>query len=141
MYTMNATDVRRNWSAVSDSAIREKPQFIKRTRDSMLLSSINFKEDLLSGYNFTATEFFEPDGSVTLSLNELDIVENAENQATAKNKLAEAILEYARDYYDDFSYWSKAPNRKSHIPYVFKALLLDDIQKIGECIACQPGRN
>lgn len=42
-----------------------------------------------------------------------------------------------RDFYSDFSYWGSAPNRKSHIPYVFKALFMGDIQKIGESIRCQ----
>ena len=32
MYVMNATDARREWSLVVDRAVRERPQFIKRTR-------------------------------------------------------------------------------------------------------------
>ena len=35
----------------------------------------------------------------------------------------------------------KAPNRKGHIPYVFKALITDDPRKIGECIVCQDGKS
>ena len=142
MYNLiNATDVRRNWSMVSDAVIREKPQFIKRTRDYMMLSSMDFVQELLSGYNFTAAEFTEEDGSITLSLNELDIAENAATESEAKLKLAKAVLEYAHDFYDDFAYWSKAPNRRGHIPYVFKALLLDNVQKIGESIECLHGRS
>ena len=139
--TINATDVRRNWSLVSDAVIRERPQFIKRTRDYMMLSSMDFIQELLSGYNFTADELTEADGSITLSLNELDIAENAATESEAKLKLAEAILEYAHDFYDEFAYWSKAPNRRSHIPYVFKAILLDNVQKIGESIECLHGKN
>ena len=30
MLTMNATEVRKNWSEVSESVIREKPKFIKK---------------------------------------------------------------------------------------------------------------
>lgn len=141
MLTMNATDVRNNWSVVSDSVIHERPQFIKRTRDYMMLSNIELMYELLSPYKFTAQKFIEDDGSVTLSLNEIDLVENAENETLAKQRLAEAIAEYADEFYSEFNYWSKAPNRKGHIPYVLKALILDDIDKIGACIECQAGRN
>lgn len=99
----------------------------------------NSVETLLEGYSFTAERFVEDDNSITLSLNELDIVENGVSEQEAKTKLAQAILDYAEDFYKDFSYWRSAPNRKSHIPYVFKALALDDAEKIGELIICQDG--
>lgn len=141
MLTMNATEVRKNWSEVSDTVIRTRPQFIKRTRDYMLLSNLEFLENLLSAYTFTADKFIEEDGSVTLSLRELDLVENASTLKEVKNQLAQSILEYATEFYDEFALFSSAPNRKSHIPYVFKALIIDDIQKIEECIQCQAGKN
>lgn len=141
MITMNATDVRRDWSLVIDNAVREKPQFFKRTRDYMMLSDVNFLEELLSAYKFTAEKITEEDGSVTLSLNEIDLVENAESEESAKLNLAKSILEYSEDYYNEFIYWSSSPDRKTHIPYVFKALVLDDINKIGDLIECQNGKN
>ena len=141
MLMTNATDVRKNWSQVIDGVIREKPAFIKRTRDCMVLASESLFRDLLSGYTFSAKKYIEEDGSITLSLNEFDLIENAENESAAKKALAESILEYALDYYEEFAYWSNSTNRKKHIPYVFKALLLDDINKIGECIKCQTGEN
>ena len=139
MLTMNATDVRKNWSEVSESVIREKPQFIKKTRDYMMLSNVEFMNVLLSGYQFTAVKYVESDGSVTLSLNEIDLVENADSEEEAIKAMSASILEYAVDFYKDFNFWSSANNKKSEIPYVFKALVLDDVAKIGECIKCQVG--
>lgn len=139
MLTMNATDVRKNWSEVSESVIREKPQFIKKTRDYMMLSNMEFMNVLLSGYQFTAVKYVESDGSVTLSLNEIDLVENADSEEEAIKAMSASILEYAVDFYKDFNFWSSANNKKSEIPYVFKALILDDVAKIGECIKCQVG--
>lgn len=141
MFALNSTDVRKDFSAIVDKAVREKPQFIKRTRDYMILSDVHFFETLLEGYSFTAERFVEDDNSITLSLNEFDIVENGVSEEEAKMKLARAILDYAEDFYKDFSYWGSAPNRKSHIPYVFKVLALDDAEKIGELIRCQDGKN
>ena len=139
MLTMNATDVRKNWSEVSERVIREKPTFIKKTRDYMMLSNIDFMAALLSGYEFSAKKFVEDDGSITLSLNEIDLVENAPTEKEALSVLANSILEYAVDYYKEFHLWASAPNKRSEIPYVFKALILDDTKKIGECIKCQVG--
>ena len=140
MLTINATDVRKNWSLFCDGVIREKPRFIKKTRDYMLLSNMEFINELLLGYLFTANKYIEDDGSVTLSLNELDLVENGRDEAEALHHLSGAILEYATDFYNEFHVWSVAPNKKAEIPYVFKALVLDDISKIGECIRCLDGK-
>ncbi len=140
MLTVNATDVRKNWSEVSESVIREKPRFIKKTRDYMMLSNMEFIGELLSGYSFSAVKYIEEDGSVTLSLNELDLVENGIDDNEALLLLAKSILEYSVDFYNDFNMWSVAPNRKREIPYVFKALVLDDVSKIGACIKCQDGK-
>ena len=138
---MNATDVRKDWSTVVDATVRVKPQFFKRTRDYVFLSDFHFMEELLAGYSYSAVRMDEEDGSVTLALNEIDLVENGKDENDARSKLASSILEYAEDYYSDFTYWGSAPNRKPHIPYVFKALFMGDIQKIGESIRCQTGKN
>ena len=141
MLTLNATDVRKEWSTVIDNTIREKPQFIRRTRDYMMLADIEFLEILLESYKFTANKLREKDKSITLVLNEIDLIVNAKTEEEAKTKLAEEILEYAEDFYNEFNVWSIAPNRKAHIPYVFKVLILDDIKKIEELISCQNGKN
>jgi len=141
MLAKNATEVRKEWSSVVDSVVRDKPTFIKRTRDKMWLSNLETMAKILEAYQFTAQKYVEEDGSVTLALNEIDLVENAENEPTARIKLAAAILEYASDYYNDYAYWSSAPNRKKHIPYVFKALIMEDVEKLGESLVCQDGKN
>lgn len=141
MYTVNATDVRKHWSEIIDGVVRVKPTFIKRTRDCVVLANEELFAEVLSAYTFSAIRLNEDDGSVTLSLREIDLVENAPTESEAKLMLAKDILDYATDYYNDFAYWSSAPNRKSHIPYVLRAIMLGDIDKIGECISCQAGKN
>ena len=139
MQTMNATQVRNEWSTVVDSVIREKPKFIKRTRDCLLLSDVSVIEDMLSAYEFSAVKYVEDDGSVTLGLAELDLAENGKNEQDAITKLAQAILEYAEDYYNEFSLWYSAPNRKAHLPYIIKALIINDVERIGGLITCRHG--
>lgn len=141
MLMENATDVRKEWSSVVDSVIHDKPKFIKRTRDRMWLSNLETMQEILDVYTFTAERYTEPDGSVTLSLNEIDLVENAPGEKEARMLLGNAILEYAVEFYNEYQIYSKAPNRKGHIPYVFKALLTDDGEKLGEDIICRDGKN
>lgn len=141
MFTLNATDVRRDWSAIMENVVREKPQFIKRTRDYMVLADVKLFENLLSAYHFTADRFIEEDGSITISLKELDLVENAQTEVEARELLGKSVLDYSEDYYNEFTLWSAAPNRKNHIPYVLKALIIDDAGKIGDSIECQAGKN
>jgi len=74
-------------------------------------------------------------------LNEIDLIENAPTEAEARELLAASIMEYAQDYYNDYNCYSNSPNRKKHIPYVFKALVLDDLKELGESIICQDGKN
>lgn len=141
MLTLNATDFRKEFSQTIDSAVREKPQFIKRTRDHLMLADVDFIDAILSAYNFTAKKYIEDDDSVTLSLNEIDLAENGGTEKEARKKLAESIIEYAEDFYNEFELWSAAPNRRDHIPFVFKALIIDDTDKIGDLIQCQNGEN
>jgi len=138
MHTINATTVRNEWSSVVESVIREKPTFIKRTRDYMFLSDISVLEHLLSAYTFHAVILVEDNGSVTLTLEEIDLAENAPDIPEAIAKLADSILDYSEDYYKEFAYWSRG-SRKSHIPFVIKALVLNDAEKIGGLIECRHG--
>jgi len=138
MFEISATTVRKEWSAVVDSVVHEKPIMVKRTRDRMFLANTSLLSELLEAYTFNATLFTENDNSLTISLDEIDLIENGTDEQDAKNKLAAAILDYANDYYNDYAYWSRG-NRKSHKPYVFKALILGDVEKIGGLIQCRHG--
>lgn len=141
MLMVQATTVRKEWSAVCDSVIHEKPKFIKRTRDKMWFSSMETISELLEAYHFTVSKYVEDDVSVTLSLNEIDLVENGKDEQEARLNMGKAILEYALDYYNDYEMYSRSPNRKKHIPYIFKALIIDNPEKIGDMLQCQDGKN
>lgn len=141
MLMEQATTVRKEWSAVCDSVIHNKPKFIKRTRDRMWFSNLETMSEILKIYEFTAEKFTEDDGSVTLSLNEIDLIENGTDEQSARLNMGKAILEYAVDYYNEYELYSHTPNRKQHIPYIFRALIMDEPKEIGACIQCRDGKN
>ena len=130
MYTVSATDMRKNWSKNLDIVSRNKPLFIRRTRDNFVLSDLDTLKTILNAYTFNAHLFKEDDNSYTISLDVLDLVENAETKEDAISTMKASIYEYATDFYSEFSLWSAAPNRKAHIPYVFKALLCDNPEEL-----------
>ena len=141
MFMERATNVRKEWSAVCDSVIHNKPKFIKRTRDKMWFSNLETMSEILKAYRFSAERFIEEDGSVTLSLNEIDLIENGADEQTSRLNLGKAILDYSTDYYNNYELYSHSPNRRQHIPYIFKALIMDNPEQIGESIECQDGKN
>ena len=141
MLMEQATTVRKEWSSVCDSVIHDKPKFIKRTRDKMWFSNLETMSEILEAYHFTADRFVEEDGTVTLSLNEIDLIENGCTELEARELLGKSILEYSAEYYNEYALYSRSPNRKEHIPYIFKALIMDDPKKIGEIIECRDGKN
>ena len=141
MVMLQESTVRKEWSSVCDSIICEKPAFIERTRGKMWISNLDIMLEILKAYQFTAKKYMEKDGSVTLSLNEIDLIENGEDEQKARLLLGKSILAYSIDYYNEYELYSRSPNRKQHIPYVFKALIMEDSEKIGESILCQNGKN
>lgn len=136
-----ATNVRKQWSSVCDSVTHDKPKFIKRTRDKMWLSSLDTIYEILQAYQFSAAKYIEDDHSITLSLNEIDLVENGRDEQEARLNLGKAILDYSLDYYNEYELYSHSPNRKGHIPYIFKALIIDDPDKTGDMAQCCDRKN
>ena len=57
MLMEKATTVRKEWSAVCDSVIHNKPKFIKRTRDKMWFSNLETMSEILEAYQFTAKNY------------------------------------------------------------------------------------
>lgn len=90
--------------------------------------------NLLDKYKFTSELFLEENKTFTLSLKEIDLIVNAKNLDDAKRMMAEEILDYARDFYDEYYIWSKALNRQRHIPYIQKALMINDSDEIANSI-------
>lgn len=122
-------DTSQEWSSILENAIR-KPQFLKKDEDILVLLNINMLKDILKTYKFTAHKYVEIDGSVTLSLNNIDLAENSLSENKAKFELAKSIKEYSEEYYENFAIWGTALNRKEHIAFVLKAILADSIDEI-----------
>lgn len=141
MLAMCSSSVRKDWSGVMDSVIRRKPVFIRRTRDYMVLSSADTMYDMVSGIKYIADEYWEEDGTVTLSLRDMDLVANGPDIASAKKALIQNIIEYAEEYYSSYELYHASPNRKPHLPYIMKALTAKNPGELEEAVLCRPGES
>lgn len=141
MFSVGASEVRKDWSRVIDSVVREKPAFIKRTRDYMMLCTTDMIYELVSSIKYVANKYVEDDGTITLSMKSLDITANGDTEAAAKSALVGSLIEYAEEFYEEFELYSKAPNRRSHLPYVVKALTAKTPKDLEDAVVCQDGEN
>ncbi|MEG6512399.1 hypothetical protein V6C32_10795 [Desulforamulus ruminis] len=127
---LNATDVRKDWGRFIDTVVREKPQMVKRNRDYFISFSLQQARLLLKDYHFNAQFTEEDDGSVTATLGDFDFVVNEKDQEAAIKALAEELVEYAKEYYDDFQLYFYSLNRQSHFPYVVAVLMEEDLDGV-----------
>ncbi len=129
METINATEVRNNFSFYIDTVVREKPIAVKRNRDILLFFSDQIVKDLVKDLTLHAELTYE-DGIIVGTIAGFDLVVESKSEQEAIRKLAEDLLEYAQDYVNDFKLFYNAPNRKDHYPYVLKVLLASTIDEI-----------
>lgn len=132
---MNATEVRRDWSSWVDRVVREKPSVVKRTHDYFVGISVEHLVKLLEPYKFELELDYEEDGSVAASLKGFDLVVAAQTENEARKALANELVEYAQDYFDEFDLYYRTPNRQEHFPYLLKVLLMSDTSEIESLIA------
>lgn len=109
-----------------------------------LIDTVKHLKSLMEEYDdfkFHVELSDEDDGSITAYVNELRLVENAKTKEEVLQKITESMKEYAFDYYNEFNYWSKAPNLTSQIPYVVRLLTSSSKRIMADMMICQTGNN
>jgi len=130
MKLLNASEVRGDFSSFVDKVVRERPMVFKRNRDQVLSISTEQANSLLETFRFQAVIIPEDDGSTTITLEGFDLVVNAAEHSQALTKMAEELIDYSQDYFEQFSLYFKTTNRKKHFPYVMKVALAEGIQEV-----------
>ena len=139
-YAKSSTDVRKEWSSTIDTVVRERPVFVQRTHDSIVMLNTYTLKNLFDDLKYDVSLYNESDGSVTCVIEQFDLVENVKRGQSAIDQIVAAIRDYADDFYNDFELWSKAPNRRAHIPYVLNIIASTD-SELKEKIVCRDGKN
>lgn len=134
---LQATELRKNWSQFNDDVIRSGPRFVKRNRDEWAALNADHLKTILSHFDFEAEIYTEEDGSVTISLKDFDLAENAETEELALGFLTEELIEY----HENFEMYYNSPNRQPHFQYILKVLTQDTKESVRELITYQDGKN
>ncbi|WP_239004648.1 hypothetical protein [Paenibacillus tepidiphilus] len=135
METLLATQVRANMSEFIDTVVREKPLAIRRNRDVIVAASMDQMKFYLSVYHLTLEYEQDEDGLYAGSIEEVDnIVAEGESLQDLRMELARQLMEYAQDYFADYSRYSSAPNTRNHAPYMLRVMLENNIESVAELI-------
>ena len=132
---LNATDVRADFSKFIDCVVHEKPRVFRRNRDTIMSFSAQHILDLLSTNQISMEFDKEDDGRYYGSLKQMgDIIGEGDTVEELRRDLAVQLVEYAQDYYDDFTRYYNASNRRSHLPFVLLTLFQDDTEGVVKLI-------
>lgn len=131
---LNATDVRKHWSQFNDDVVREGPKFVKRNRDRWAALSSDHLRAAFAHFTFEANFLSEEDGTVTVTLNDFDIVENGDTEEEALGLVVDELIEYAHEYQDNFNLYFNSPNRRDHFPYIMNVLIQEDDEEVKSLI-------
>ncbi|TYP52492.1 exoribonuclease R [Thermosediminibacter litoriperuensis] len=126
------TEARNDFSRVFNSVYNElKPAIIKRNRDQEILM---VRKDLLRAYltpvEFKVEVYREEDGSITLSMDALEIAVNAPDMDRAVEELVKELKDYTTEYLERSMLFLNSPNRKPHFPYILRLMLCDSDEEI-----------
>ena len=126
------TEARNQFSTLYDSVFNSfNPTIIKRKQtEQVALLRVDLLKMVLNDYKLYPEVIQEDDGSITLSLDSLEIYSNNSTLELATKDLVEDLKIYSQDYIDRSQLFFHAPNRKPHFPYVLKTLLCDNDQEI-----------
>lgn len=130
MQTMNASEVRREFSSFIDKVIREKPVAFKRNRDVVLSVSREQMVVLLESFRFKAVFEEAESGCIIATLHGFDLIIEAFSKEAAIQQLSFELIDYANDYINDFNLYHNSINRKGHFPYVLKVLLAENVEEV-----------
>ncbi|MDD3898513.1 MAG: hypothetical protein PHE82_06175 [Syntrophomonadaceae bacterium] len=134
MQTLSASEVRSKFSEFVDTVVRKHPVAFSRRRDNIVALSQEQLDALLTDYEFNVQFFNEENGSITASLEEIDLVANASTREEVVYELAEQLKEYAEDYLQDFQLLYNSPNRRKHYPYVLRVAVQENTEAIRRLI-------
>ena len=130
----NATEERQNFREFLDEVLHDRPQAITRYDDVVMALSLQHLEALLEHISFTMEYEKESDMSVSGSIIELPLCENAGSVEELKAILADAMVAYAGTYLAEFKRCFNSPGLDKQLPYILKIYIQPDLEAVMQLI-------
>ena len=124
----SSSNVYKEWDHIMDSAIYEHPIFLQHNHDNLVMLNLTTLNNLFRTLKFHISLVPEDDDSITGTFEGLGLTENAASRESCVTALLKAMRTYAKNFYEEFAFWSTASNLKLHIPYVLKIFSSSDTQ-------------
>lgn len=140
MLAISATEVRKDWGSYIDTIVREKPIFVKRSRDYFACMDIDTLKSLVSNIKFNAEYEYDEDNKVVMFIDGYDAVVTGSDVNEAKRNLITDLKEYAQHYFEDAQTWNTDKKRAGQINELLKLSVSTD-DELMEDLICQPTRN
>lgn len=138
----SATDVRAYFSQTLDHAVYHRPQFIQRTHSRVVMLGTDMLVSVLPDSVIHLQFLPEENRSIIAVCDEIeDVIGTGKTVSEAEQSFIEALQEYAEEYYQEYDLYSRAPNRKAHLPLILRVLAADSADEIRRSILCQAGKN
>jgi len=130
------SDARNGFADIFDAAVAHAPTRIARRRsgEAVLIG----REDLLAltePFAFHPAVYFESD-TVSVWLPELEVWGRGADFESATEDLIDEVRQYVEEYLAE-ERMRTAPNHRPHVPWVMRAMLLDDAQ-LAEALFAEP---
>jgi uncharacterized protein (UPF0305 family) len=127
-----SSDVRKNWAQFMDSVIHKSPKFVQRNeRDVFMAMNFEYLSAMLNDVRCDVKiEHNREAGEYVATMDQFWFVEAGKSEDEAIHNLAEQLLDYAQDYYQELDMHFHAPNLKQQFPQVIKALITNDVEGI-----------
>jgi antitoxin YefM len=130
------TEARNQFSTLYDSVFNTfNPTIIKRKQtEEIALLRVDLLQMVLVKFTLHPEILPEKDGSVTLTLDQLELYVNNLTFEAALADLIQDLKIYAQDYIARPQLFLQSPNRKGHFPYILRVLLCDSDSEIGSLL-------
>ena len=138
---ISATEARKSFSETIDNAVYHRPQFIKRTRNNVVVMGQELVNRMLNDLKLILT--VEEDNGLYIVYSETleGVLASASDREEAIEAYCRELDEYAHEYYDNFELYSNSPNRKHHLPYILRIACSSSLEDLKGMLECQPGKN
>ncbi|WP_061328765.1 hypothetical protein [Clostridium botulinum] len=113
------------------------PKFSNRSHIRNLKNFNSCSKD----YSLNCMKYIENDGSITLSLQEFDIVVNEDNFEKAIKSVINELKEYVEDYLNEPEYWGTDKERKQEVKFLYNLFENFKNDEIRDMIKCRNGKS
>lgn len=131
-----SSTVRSNWSEFVDTVLHKVPKFVQRNeRDVFMSLNMDIMLSVLEGVRYSIeVEYDDEADEYVAGFDDTWVLAAKPTPEETIDELLKQYVEYSFDYFSDFGKYYNAPNLKSQVPYVLKALILNDVEKIKKYI-------